>query len=278
MKRVLAISGGVDSMVLLDFCVKKFGKEEIVVAHFNHGTRKSAETDEKFVEKKCRELGVDFFVGHEELGENISEEKAREKRYEFLGRVAEKFDGAKILTAHHLDDLIESVTINFLRGTGWRGLAVMNNEKIERPLIAWTKKDILKYAAENEIIFREDPTNNSEAYLRNRIRKNTRDLPIVTKKKLLKLRNRQIEVGLEIEEICREILPKSEKYPREIFKNVDDKIGIELLRFVLSGAKMSATLPQTLDFLNAIRNYNSGKKFNLPNDKLVKIDKKTFVI
>ena len=264
-------------MVLLDFCVRKFGNQDIVVAHFNHGTRKSCEDDEKFLKKRCEEYQVQCSIGHGSLGEGVSEELAREKRYEFLRKVAKENSG-KISTAHHLDDLCESVAINFLRGTGWRGLAVLGAEDVERPLISWTRKDILKYAAKNEIRFREDPTNSSEKYLRNRIRKSVRNLPISTKQDLSNLREKQLEISPKIEETLREILPKTGKYDREFFKNVDDKIGIEALRFILSEANLSATRPQTLDFLHAIRTYNPGKFFNLPNDKLVRVDKNSFVI
>ena len=272
MKRVLAISGGMDSMVLLDFCVKKYGKDEIAVAHFNHGTRPSADDDEKFVKKVAEKYGVLVEVGRGKLGEGVSEEKAREKRYEFLRQVAKKYD-AKILTAHHLDDLCESVAINFLRGTGWRGLAVLNAKDVERPLVSWTKKNILEYAAKNGIVFREDPTNSDEKYLRNRIRLKIRGLPDEKKTEVGELSSKQKEIEREIEKILDEILPKDGKFGRKWFSQVDDEVGMEILR-----TRVTATRPQMLNFLKAIREYQPGKSFNLPKDKLVKIDKDSFVI
>lgn len=265
-------------MVLFDFCLKKFEKEEIVVCHFNHGTRASADLDEKFVKKICEEKNVKFFSKKETLGENVSEDFARKKRYEFLEKVAEENGAEKIFTAHHLDDLIESVAINFLRGTGWRGLAVMGNQKIGRPLISWTKKDILKYAAENGIVFREDPTNSDEKYLRNKIRFRVRELDKKDKEKIFELWKKQSEIKKEVEKNLFEIVPEKNKFERKIFSELDENVAMEILGFILDKNEISATRPQILDFLNAIKTYEPGKKFNLPKDKLVKIYKDSFVI
>lgn len=278
MKRILAISGGVDSMVLFDVCLKKFRNEEIVVCHFNHGTRPSADLDEKFVEKKCREKNVKFVSKKEVLGEGVSEELARKRRYEFFDEVLEENKAEKIFTAHHLDDLVESVAINFLRGTGWRGLAVMGNKKIERPLVSWTKKDILKYAAENEIAFREDPTNSDEKYLRNKIRASVRNLDARTKKEIFDLREKQIEIEKEIEKILMEVFSGKNEFQRKMFSDLDEKVAVEVLYFLLERAEISATRPQILNFLQAIKTYSPRKKFNLPKDKLVEIKKESFVL
>ena len=272
MKKVLAVSGGVDSMVMLDFLLKNTPKNEIIVAHFDHGTRPSSKDDYEFVRDYCARLGIEFVGEHAKLGINVSEAVAREKRYDFLNKVAQEIDG-KIYTAHHLDDLVESVTINFLRGTGWRGLAVLNNQNIERPLLSWAKNDILKYAAENQIIFRQDPTNIEDNYLRNRIRPLVKQLSLATKQEIFALRKQQIRIEQTIAEILTAILPSDNEFERAWFKNLDDEVAMELLR-----TKIAATRPQLLDFLQAIRNYQPGKYFNLPNDKLVKISAKTFMI
>lgn len=284
MKRVLAISGGVDSMVLLDFCVKKYPLDELAVAHFDHGTRSSARDDYLFVEKKCKELGVRFFGKHAKLGAGVSEEKARNARYEFFYSLLDADD--RLVVAHHLDDLVESVAINFLRGTGWRGLAVMNSEKIERPFLELEKKDILKYAAENNIVFREDPTNSSEEYLRNRIRFSVRNLDKATKKELLELRNYQVETLEELTKNVSEIIVqnrietggKKSVFPRELFFGLDEKIAMEILREILKKQNITATRPQLLNFFQAILEYQPGKYFNLPKGNLARIDKKVFMI
>ena len=284
MKRVLAISGGVDSMVLLDFCVEKYPLDELLVAHFDHGTRPSAADDYLFVEKKCQELGVKFVGKHAKLGAGVSEEKARNARYEFFYSLLG--DGDVLMVAHHLDDLVESVVINFLRGTGWRGLAVMNAAGIERPFLDWTKNDILKYAAENNVHFREDPTNSSDEYLRNRVRLMVRSLSREIKEKILCLRNRQVEIKNEAEDLVAEIITASKVevgknkfiFPREMFFDLDENVAVEILRKILETEKVFCTRPQLLNFLDAISNYQPGKFFNLPGGKLARIDKKTFMI
>ena len=97
-------------------------------------------------------------IRREELGANCSEAFARERRYIFLKNLATQYK-AKIYTAHHADDLLESIAINVVRGTGWRGLVPFRDPLIERPLLNWFKKDIYLYAAKNNIIF--DSLNNN---------------------------------------------------------------------------------------------------------------------
>jgi tRNA(ile)-lysidine synthetase len=201
-KKILAVSGGIDSMVLLE----RFFRDEpenIVVAHFNHGTRTSADLDEQFVFSRCKELKVPFETMKIMLGEGVSEELARQKRYDFLYHVANKY-GGEIYTAHHLDDLIESIAINLIRGTGWRGLTPFSDNRIHRPFIerGFYKTDILRFAAENKVLFREDPTNSTDDYLRNRVRSRLLIMSRVEKKRLIDFYKRQAIIRHEVEELC----------------------------------------------------------------------------
>ena len=139
-KMILAVSGGVDSMVLLDMVCRteKIAMKDLVVAHFDHGIRENSHEDARFVQEKAAEYGVEFREERVELGEGASEAEARGKRYDFLGRLAEELDdgrGVEIWTAHHLDDLVETVIINLLRGTGWRGLSALDTRGIRRPFL-----------------------------------------------------------------------------------------------------------------------------------------------
>jgi tRNA(Ile)-lysidine synthase len=171
-KYVLAVSGGVDSMVLLDI-LRQNPAIELVVAHFNHGIRDDSVEDEKLVVNKAKEYGLSIEVGKGKMGRNTSEENARDKRYAFLNSVKEKYQADKIVAAHHQDDLIETAFINMLRGSGHRGLAAMKiNPEVLRPLISIKKQQLVEYAKLNGIIWREDSTNNNELYLRNYLRKN----------------------------------------------------------------------------------------------------------
>ncbi|MBR3323720.1 tRNA lysidine(34) synthetase TilS [Candidatus Saccharibacteria bacterium] len=283
MTKILAVSGGVDSVVLFDYFVNslnitknatKSAKDKIIVAHFDHGTRKSSQKDAEFVKNLCQKHQVKFVTARANLGQQASEAEAREKRYQFLRKIAKDHNG-QIYTAHHTDDLIESITINILRGTKWRGLAPMNSSNIKRPFIemGWGKKDILKYAGARQLKFRQDPTNYEDKYLRNRIRqqlaeKNSRDL-----QNLLELFRRQTTIKTEIEQIIADILPPDGIYQRNWFKNLDEQVALEILRASLAQKNIRVTYPQLKDFLAAIKTYAPEKIFNLPSGKLVKIHK-----
>lgn len=194
--------------------------ENIVVAHFNHGTRISADLDEQFVFLRCRELGIPFETMKIMLGEGVSEELARQKRYDFLYHVANKY-GGEIYTAHHLDDLIESIAINLIRGTGWRGLTPFSDNRIHRPFIemGFYKADILRFAAGNKVLFREDPTNATDDYLRNRVRSKLLIMPRVEKERLIDLYKKQTIIRHEIEELSEAI------FNFLLIKNSSDEIS-----------------------------------------------------
>ena len=193
-----------------------------------------------------------------------------------------------ICTAHHLDDLIESVYINILRGTGWRGLTPFNTPGVSRPflsgdvLLPESKGDILTYAARNKISFREDPTNSSDKYMRNRIRELVKTMDpedhFRLNQKMKNLYNSQQKIRSEIEEILESLIPEDGVFKREWFANLDDKTAIEILRYALLKKDIKLTGPQLNDFLSAIRTYAPEKKFNLPEDRLIVIHKNHFKI
>lgn len=280
-KKILAVSGGIDSMVLLDIFLRR-EPENIVVAHFNHGTRPSADVDEEFVRQKCKDSGIPFESSKLLLGEGVSEEEAREKRYAFLYHVANKYRG-EICTAHHIDDLLESVAINLIRGTYWRGLSPFGNKNIIRPLISrgMDKTDILRYAGRNHLCFRQDPTNHEELYLRNRVREKLRGLEIEKKRKLWELTERQRILRTEIEEstekladvLTIEYSDDEIKFQKDFFAELENSVAEEILRALCLRRNISLTRPQLADFLDAIRKYQPGKKFNLPKNKMAVVGK-----
>lgn len=280
-KKILAVSGGVDSMVLLDIFLK-IEPKNLVVAHFNHGTRPSADIDEEFVRQKCKEFDIPFESSKLLLGEGTSEEEAREKRYAFLYHVSNKYQG-EICTAHHIDDLLESVAINLIRGTYWRGLSPFGNKNIVRPLVSrgMDKTDILRYAGRNHLCFRQDPTNHEELYLRNRVREKLRGLEVEKKKRLWELSERQRILRAEIEENAKKladalIIGYSDdeiKFRKDFFTELENNVAEEILRALCLRRNISLTRPQLADFLNAIRKYQPGKKFNLPKNKMAVVGK-----
>ena len=266
----------------------------VVVAHFNHKLRPSADADEEFVRKCCKNYNTRFEVGYLKIraGEKVSEEKAREERYKFLFSVRDKLkqefpnEEVKILTAHHLDDLTETVAINLIRGTSWRGLAPFSAE-VFRPflqsddiLLPESKADILTYATRNNVAFRLDPTNYEPDFLRNRVRGKLSILDPQEKyelnQKIKKLWRRQNEIRAEVAEILEEILPKDGVYERKWFSNLDEFTAMEILKVACEKAGIFLTRPQLKDFLVAIKTYAPEKKFNLPEDRLVILHKNYF--
>ncbi len=277
MKKILAVSGGVDSMLLL---WRFRNDEDAVVAHFNHGTRSSANEDAEFVEQMSEKYGIEFFYGEAKLGPDVSEAEARNARYNFLKTVSLD-QGGIIYTAHHLNDLAETIAINITRGTGWRGLAPFSDMNIERPFIneKMTKEDILKEAANLGISYRQDPTNTEENYLRNRLREKFSQMSKNDLLEIYDLFQRQTLLRKEIEETCISLVDdivSGQGYRRDAFRALDDKVAIEILREICLQNYISLTRPQTIDLLEAIRHYLPGKKFNLPKDKMVTIRKEMF--
>ena len=262
---------------------KKFPAEELVVATFDHGTRESSKIDVDFVSDVCAKYHLEIHKGRASLGANVSEETAREKRYDFLKKIASEV-GGEIYTAHHLDDLVESVAINLTRGTGFRGLAAMNAPGIKRPFLdgsfgkIFDRRDILRYASENSVMFRQDPTNTSDDYLRNRLRPAISDLPREIKDEMYALWQKQTKLVSEIDEIVDGLISEDLTFERAWFKDLDDDVAIEILRAGLIRANIPATRPQIRDFLKAIREYAPSKKFNLPNDKLVCLGRRDFTL
>jgi tRNA(Ile)-lysidine synthase len=169
-KYILAVSGGVDSMTLLDLLAGRRGIE-LVAAHFNHGIREDSDKDEKLVTEASKRYGLPLEADFGGLGTQASEETARNARYRFLNQAKKKHQADKIITAHHQDDLIETAFLNILRGTGSRGLTAMqNNPDILRPLLDIPKAQIIEYARQKRLVWREDPTNQDLGYMRNYLR------------------------------------------------------------------------------------------------------------
>lgn len=288
MKKVLAVSGGVDSMAMLDVVCRRLTPEEIVVAHFDHGMRRDSALDAEFVKARTEEYSVEFRSGKAELGLGASEAEAREARYRFLMQVADEVSG-EIWTAHHLDDLVETVVINCLRGTGWRGLAGLGREGVRRPFLEaelfyepMDRAAIFEYAAKRHLQYREDPSNSWDEYLRNRVRRKVNNLLSFEQKlEIYELWRKQLVTRAEIDGIVNGILPEDGKFERKWFRELDidesgRKVALEILRAVTLRAGISATRPQLEDFRQAILNYGSGKSFNLPGNKLIRLGKEEF--
>ena len=227
---LLAVSGGVDSVVMTDLFAKagySFG-----IAHCNFHLRGSdSDSDEAFVRSlaekyqvsaHCISFDTTAFAKEHKLS---IEEAARKLRYDFFDRIAEQHGYCYIATAHHNNDAIETFFINLIRGTGLTGLHGIRpvNGKIIRPLLLFSRQEISDYASRNSLPFHEDYTNNETVFLRNKIRHQL--LP------MLKEMSPQIEPTMmrnmanlaDAEQIFHEAIATKQ---RHIFKVEDDKITV----------------------------------------------------
>ena len=167
---VVAVSGGVDSMVLLDLLRQQPGLK-LVVAHFDHGIRSDSAFDRELVQRTARSHGLPFVYHEAKLGPGASEDVARKARYEFLHSVRQASNARAVITAHHNDDALETAVINLLRGTGRKGLSSLHfNKIVHRPLLHVAKDAIRQYAKDQGLVWREDSTNEDTKYLRNYVR------------------------------------------------------------------------------------------------------------
>lgn len=169
-KYIVAVSGGVDSVVLLDMLASSPQGSEFVVAHFDHGMRTDSKQDAEFVEQLAKKYDLEFITERAELGKSASEDQARVARYNFLRQAQKQHNAIAIITAHHQDDLLETMMLHVQRGTGRAGLTPMNAHGVVRPLLYTSKKQILLYAQQHKLQWHEDHTNKNQKYARNKIR------------------------------------------------------------------------------------------------------------
>lgn len=171
---ILGCSGGPDSMCLLDLLCRH--NYRIICAHVNHNIRKESADEYLFMKQYCEERGIIFEGLELEKKQKQSESYYREKRYTFYKELAQKYDTPYIMTAHHGDDLMETILMRLTRGSylkGYAGFTKCYREKefiFAKPLIFYTKEEIEEYVKENEIPFFLDATNLQDDYTRNRFR------------------------------------------------------------------------------------------------------------
>lgn len=173
---LLAVSGGVDSMVLLHL-LKQLGYN-FAVAHMNFGLRgNDSKLDELFVIDTCEGLNIKYHIKEVDTQMYMVEHKcsvqvaARELRYKWFNELKSEFSYKYLLTAHHSDDSVETIIMNIVRGTGISGLhGIRNTDTAKRPLLCVSRNEIQDYANINDVKWREDSSNAKDIYLRNKLR------------------------------------------------------------------------------------------------------------
>ncbi len=266
---IVAVSGGVDSVVLLDLLCKQTDLK-LIVAHFDHGIRDNSATDSQFVKKMANKYNLPFELGNAQLGKDASEDQARNARYSFLHEIKDKHNASQIITAHHSDDIVETIIINLTRGTGWRGLSSLRStEHILRPLLDFTKADILDYAKSNKLKWVEDSTNQDLKYLRNEIRhKIVTKMNATQRAEFLQLYQSQLGLMDKIDTHTAQL--SSDK--RHDFIMWPESVSLEVLR-----SQLQLTRPQAKRALTAIKTAKPGTKLEIDGDKSLEFTHKNIL-
>ena len=280
---VIGVSAGPDSMCLLDLLQKKTTK--IVVCHINHNVRKESIEEEEYITKYCQDKNIILEkTTINNYQENNFENEARKKRYMFYEEILKKYNSKTLLLAHHGDDLIETILMKISRGSnleGYAGIKEISNVKnyqIIRPLLKYTKEDIINYNKSNNIKYYNDSSNQSTNYTRNRYRLNI--LPLLKKedknihKKYLKYSKTLIEYD---DYINREVKRNINNVYKDNIINIDNlnKLDTFLIKNILYNIMNNIyqnknniiTDRHIQNIISLLNNTKPNIKIDLPNNK-----------
>lgn len=295
---VAAISGGPDSMLLLDTLISLREKLniKIVVAHVHHNVRKESDEEALYVEKYCKDNNVIFEMMKIENYPNnkFTEESARKIRYDFFDKVVSKYNSDILFTAHHGDDLIETILMRLTRGStlkgyaGFEAISIDRGYKIARPLIYLTKKEIMDILDSKHIKYVMDMSNESVKYTRNRYRKKV--LPELKKDnknvhlKFIDYSNKLLLVNKYIEkevDNVYEVVVVDNEIIIEKFNELDDVIKMYLLERYLKevyGDNITDINNVHISLIIEYLKEKNNSKIDLPNNRLGLIEYNKFKV
>lgn len=294
---VVAVSGGPDSMALLHLLIeyRKIKKINIICAHVNHKIRKESDDEAIFVEEYCKKNNVIFekYCITKYNHDNFHND-ARKKRYKFFEDLIYKYQASYLFTAHHGDDLIESILMRIVRGSSLRGYSgissVQNRDtySILRPLLYETKDSIMLYISKNKLNYVTDNSNFKDIYTRNRYRKGI--LPILkcenenVHKKFKKFSDNILEIEEYIE---KKVINSFEKVFEnnilnlELYFEEDKFIRKRIVMKILENLykeNLYMINDSHVDNINKLILGSNGKKINLPFNKIFfKNDNKIYI-
>ncbi len=284
---VVGVSGGPDSMALLHLMtvIKKAIDIEVVCAHVNHNTGRPGQIeDEKFVEKWCKNHNVIFeHMTIDDYGDDNFHNEARSKRYVYFEKIVKEYNAKYLLTAHHGDDLIETILMRIVRGSTLRGysgfskIVQMDGYTILRPLINVTKADIIEYNRNNKIEYQQDDSNTKDVYTRNRFRKyivpEFKKEDINVHNKFYKFSKTLLEYNDYIDKQVLKVIPKV--YPQNVlnieeFLKLENVIAMKVIYYILEHIYQDDLMLITDHHAELIYHLIKSKKANtyiyLPNN------------
>lgn len=283
---VIGCSGGPDSMALLNVLldIRKKKKISLVCAHVNHNVRKESKDEESFLQDYCKEREVFFeSMTIEKYGEDNFHNEARKIRYNFFEEVVNKYQAKYLMTAHHGDDLMETILMRLVRGSTLKGYAGFekkiekDNYTIVRPLVFVTKEELEQYDKDNDIPFVIDKSNFKGKYTRNRYRKEV--LPFLKEednkvhKKFLKYSDTLIEYSEYIDKVLK-------KEINRVYKNntinislflendllIQKKIMFYILEQVYHDDLNQINMTHVLSIIDLMHSKKANSKINLPGN------------
>lgn len=289
-KIVVGCSTGPDSMALVDMLLKIRKKYDlkIIIAHVNHNVREESYEEAKFIEGYCLENNLLFeTMTIENYGDDNFHNEARNIRYKFFDSLCKKYNANYLMTAHHGDDLTETVLMRMVRGSnlngysGFKAVVDMGDYKIIRPLIYFTKDELKNYDLENNVKFYVDKSNDKDKYTRNRYRKYI--LPFL-KQEEKNVHLKFYKFSESLNDACKFIdkvtlrekkkVMENDKINIDLFLDVDEFIQKEILYQLLSEFYQDDLILLNDKHINLILNLIKSKKsnsfINLPNDVIAR--------
>ena len=281
---VVGCSGGPDSMCLLHL-IKEIFSNKLICIHINHNLREESASELEFVKKYCFDNSIIFESCTFEKKEKITDSELRKKRYAYFEAIINKYNAKYLLTAHHGDDLVETILMRLSRGSnlkGYSGIPIKSINKnyiLLRPLLYLTKNNIEEYNKNNNIKYVIDKSNDTDDYTRNRYRHHV--LPTLKKEnnnihlKYLKFNNELLEYHNYIDTIVLEEINKNyldNEYSLKEFENLDDlikrKVIEKLLSYMYPHDLELINDKHVLSILTMIKTKANGI-INLPNNKII---------
>lgn len=282
---VVGVSGGPDSMALLHLFVrvKKVLDLRVICAHVHHNVRKESDEEKIFVENYCANNNVVFeYMKIEDYGDDNFHNEARSKRYYYFGEIIKKYNSKYLFTAHHADDLMETILMRIARGSTLRGysgfskIVKIDNYTLIRPLINVTKDEIYAYLKANDLKYVTDKSNFKDVYTRNRFRSHV--VPFFkgedknVHKKFYKFSTTLLEYNDYIDSEMKKVLYKV--YPQNIlqieeFSKLPHLIQMKIIYYILENTYQDDLMLITdrhAELIYELATSNKNSYIHLPNN------------
>ena len=297
---LVGLSGGPDSIFLL-YILHNYFNNQLIIAHINHKLRGiDSDLDEKFIRTISQKLKIPLYVIREDVkklstkNKKSIEEVGRDVRFSFFNKILKVENFNKIALGHNLDDNVETILINFIKGSGMKGLIGIpeKRDNIIHPIINIKKEEILKYLEENKIEYRIDKTNFETDYLRNKVKNYL--LPIIEKEFNKNFKEKILALSNILKVENRFLDDLVENIKNDILKFEDDFVKIDLKKLQNLHLSLKRRLiRKVIDHFNkdlreypldhidkviSLENKKTGKEIELPLNLIAVKDKNNIII